>query len=40
MNCINKLKLPECELTTFNLCKMAIDQNTGKYEVIKSYSLV
>lgn len=40
MNYINKLKLPECELTKFNLCRMAIDQNTGKYEVIKSYSLV
>ena len=40
MNCIQKLKLPECELTKFNLCRMAIDQNTGKYEVIKTFSLV
>jgi len=40
INFINKLKLPECELNKFNLCKMGADTETGKYEIIKSYSLI
>lgn len=40
MDFISKMKLPICELDKINLCKMEPSEESGFYEVIKSYSLI